>query len=222
MKEFKVGDSVRVKSGVVDPDMEQTSIAGWQGRIVELINEGKEKMINIRWDSITLKNMPDEMIKHCNKEGWEYSHMVLAVTEVERVKPRDREQEVDTLTEKIEREHSWDCLADQGARIKQVLHGVDELDEIAVLQAWENFLGDKLTFPFAAKVVEGQERGRIRINDRVTVKGMSIMDDLYGLIVEIRHKNRQCEFPLCDLEVVDKKSANYLPVRDYCVWFANR
>ena len=29
-------------------------------------------------------------------------------------------------------------------------------------------------------------------------------------------------FPLCDLEVLDKSSPYYQPVKDYAVWFANR
>ena len=58
--------------------------------------------------------------------------------------------------------------------------------------------------------------------DRVQVHGISRSDDLYGVIVEIRRGQRRYDFPLCELEAVDKKSPNYQPLRDYCVWFANR
>jgi hypothetical protein len=49
-----------------------------------------------------------------------------------------------------------------------------------------------------------------------------LVDDLYGVIVDLRHGRRKYAFPLCDLEVTDKHSPNYQIVRDYAVWFANR
>jgi hypothetical protein len=55
-RNFKIGDSVVVKSGVKDPDL-GIDIAGWQGRIAEI--EKKDSSVGIAWDSMTLKNMPD-------------------------------------------------------------------------------------------------------------------------------------------------------------------
>lgn len=52
---FKIGDSVRVRKGVLCPDNDAVCLAGWQGRIFEI--EDRD-LIGIRWDSITLKNMP--------------------------------------------------------------------------------------------------------------------------------------------------------------------
>ena len=40
--------------------------------------------------------------------------------------------------------------------------------------------------------------------------------------MSLRRERRKYVFPLCDLEVVDKSSSNYQPVKDYAVWFANR
>jgi hypothetical protein len=52
--------------------------------------------------------------------------------------------------------------------------------------------------------------------------GIGLVDDLYGVIVDLRHGRLTCAFPLCDLEVIDERSPNHQPVRDYAVWFANR
>ena len=65
-------------------------------------------------------------------------------------------------------------------------------------------------------VARGQKR------DRVTVRGISEVDDLYGIIVRLRYGRRQYAFPLCDLEATDERSPNHQIVQDYAVWFANR
>jgi hypothetical protein len=54
------------------------------------------------------------------------------------------------------------------------------------------------------------------------VHGIELVDDLYGIIVDVRFGLRKYAHPLCNLEVLDKKSPNYQHVMDYAVWFANR
>ncbi|MCB8977189.1 MAG: hypothetical protein H6657_07160 [Ardenticatenaceae bacterium] len=66
MAQFKVGDSVRVKSGVKDPDF-QVAIGGWQGRILTLAPE--ENLADVTWDSLTLAQMPKELLDLCFREG---------------------------------------------------------------------------------------------------------------------------------------------------------
>jgi hypothetical protein len=60
--DFKVGDSVIVKQGVLDPDL-GTDIGGWQGRIAEI--EQQSNLIGIDWDSLILGNIPDSAIDNC-------------------------------------------------------------------------------------------------------------------------------------------------------------
>lgn len=222
---FKVGDGVKVKAGIMDPDIKNSCIGGWQGRIVGITTESTgDVMVDIKWDSITLKNIPEKAIKKSEQEGFDWTMMTLSADEVESAQKRDTESDVEKAAAMIAKDHAWDCLNDEGDRIKKVLAGVDEDNEIEALQAWEDFLFEKLEFPFDAKVAEYQERGRLKVNDKVKVVEIVDTDDLYGIIVNLRHKARKksYDFPLCDLEVTDKKSANYLPVKDYCVWFANR
>jgi hypothetical protein len=47
-------------------------------------------------------------------------------------------------------------------------------------------------------------------------------DDMYGLIVGLRHKRQHYDFPLGDLAVLDTRSENHRIVQAYRVWFANR
>ena len=36
MNNMKIGDCVKVKKGVLEPDTEKFEISGWQGRIIEI------------------------------------------------------------------------------------------------------------------------------------------------------------------------------------------
>ena len=59
---FKIGNSVKVKSNVKDTDF-NISIEDWQGRISEII--ASDNVVSIKWDSITLQNMPSSIIDEC-------------------------------------------------------------------------------------------------------------------------------------------------------------
>ena len=57
---FKVGDAVVVNEGVMCPDFEGLSIAGWQGFLLE--GESKAENVKLHWDEQTLRNMSTEYI----------------------------------------------------------------------------------------------------------------------------------------------------------------
>ena len=67
-KQFKIGDSVMVKKGGIDPDY-GNDIGGWQGRICEIDDNTKKPLVSIEWDSITLKNMPHQLIEKSEKDS---------------------------------------------------------------------------------------------------------------------------------------------------------
>lgn len=96
---FKVGDSVIVKQGVLDPDL-GTDIGGWQGRIVTI--ERQSNLIGIEWDSITLKNIPSSVIDQCEVENLDWTQMCLSSTDVELTQPRDTEEDVAAIIEQIQ------------------------------------------------------------------------------------------------------------------------
>ena len=43
-----------------------------------------------------------------------------------------------------------------------------------------------------------------------------------GVMVKVREKGQVGYVPLADVEVTAKTDANFWPVREYVVWFANR
>ncbi len=92
---------------------------------------------------------------------------------------------------------------------------------MAAFEAWKNYLVKTLTFPFDAIITGGPDKGPLRTGDKVSVKRISLVEDFYGIIVELRRGNNKYDHPLCDMEVINSESSNYQPVNDYCTWFAN-
>ena len=212
---FRIGDSVRVKEGIMCPDDDSVCMGGWQGRIFEI--EACDDIVGIRWDSITLKQLPREYIKQSEEEGMGWTEMYLSVDEVDPASPRDSQTQADTLRQKMEGELVWLGEGKEGERILKVIANSDDK-----VQAWNSHLSQVLSFPFEAEVSEPQGRGSLDQRDKVKVHGIVEADDHYGVLVDIVCEQHRCFFPLCDLTVLDKKSLSYTPVRDYCVWFANR
>jgi hypothetical protein len=222
-KNFPIGQSVVVKPGAIDPDYGY-DLTGWQGRVVEnhYVDEQNNPCVTIAWDSITLKQMPVEMIERCEEDGLDWSSMGLYAREVRPTSPRDKIHQVQRVKAELEEKHQMDHLGEQGRRMQQILNSADRKGEMGRFKAWEKYLKSNLTFPFEAKVSEPQERGPIRTGERVSVLGIEIVDDSYGIIVSIKTKREHYDFPLCDLEALPDTSPNYQPLNDYVVWFANR
>ena len=91
--ELRTGDSVVVKSGIFDPDF-GVDISGWQGRIEET-DDGKT--IFIRWDSITLEQMPLDMIIRCENENLDWELMTLDIDEIVLTTDRDSKANVSRM-----------------------------------------------------------------------------------------------------------------------------
>ncbi len=220
-RKLQVGDSVIVKPGVMDTDFD-VEIGGQQGRITEIAPQGNQEMVMLAWDSVTLRDMPDAVIEQSEQQGLDWARYIIEASNVELTTPRDTEADVAQAVQALSRKFAWVWLGEEGKRINRILKGIDPKDEMALFRAWETYLKEHLSFPFEAEIFEPQRRGPLGAGDRVKVLGISLVADLYGIIVEVRRGRRKYELPLCDLEVVDEDSPNYQPVSDYSLWFANR
>lgn len=92
-----VGDSVVVKSGVIDPDF-KIDISGWQGRIEEVDDEQTHF---IRWDSITLREMGLDLITRCENENLDWEVITLDIDDVEVATVRDSEADVSRIASQL-------------------------------------------------------------------------------------------------------------------------
>ncbi len=218
---LKVGDSVVVKEGVKDVDA-GGFIEGYQGRITELGEDEKGvTYLRVQWDSITLKSIPLSSIEQMEEQGLDWTTYYLEIEDVEPATGRDTLDQVKGATEDMERQVQWVHLGEEGRRIQQILTGIDQEDTLAALKAWEPYLMRKLVFPFDAVVSEYQESGYLQAGDKISVRRLREVHELYGLLVELRRGRERYDFPLCDLAVAHNQSSNYQPVKDYGIWFAN-
>jgi Calcium binding len=219
---LEVGDCIVVKPGVKDPNY-GFDIGGWQGRITEIETyQPGQVTIMFQWDSLSLKRMPASAIRRSEENGLDWTTMGLYPEEVEKAGPRDTQSEVDKIIEEFSAEHNWDYLGKQGRRIHKVLQDVDEEDELEAFESWQEYLEAHLKLPFDAMVSEFQERGPLQAGDLVKVIGFEGLEDLYGVLVNIKARGNAYVFPLCDLKAANEKSANFTLTDDYAVWFANR
>jgi hypothetical protein len=224
MLDFDSGDTVVVKAGVQDPDM-GNDLSGWQGRVLDIIEEGEEDpLVTIEWDSQTLNHMPASVLEHCTREKLNWAIINLSATDVERAELRDTPDDVVQARIRLIRQYGDPFVEqdEQDLRIAAVLADVNENDVMAALDVWEDYLAQHLTFPFEAEVSEFQERGPLQTGEVVSVIGLAETDDLYGVLVNVNVKRKEYIFPLCDLEVRDKRLPLYQIVKDYVVWYANR
>lgn len=89
-----VGDSVVVKPGVEDPDMGD-NLGGWQGRVLSIEeNDDGELMVDIAWDSQTLRAIAPEAIRYYEQHNLNWQLMTLSRDEVSLTSPRDTPAEV--------------------------------------------------------------------------------------------------------------------------------
>lgn len=210
---LKIGDSVIVKKGIMCPDHEGLCLEDFQGRVTDFDEDEGKPTVCIEWDSLSLKKLPEDYISESFEQGLDFEFMNLFIDEVELTKPRDTEKEVKKAQDNINNEFQWLANDPEDIIIRKVLKNVDSDHWSAVYDAWENYLNETFSFPFYAKIYDG---------DKVSIKRFCLTDDLAGLIVDVYKSRNKFALPLCDLEAVDKKSANYLPLKAYSIWFVNQ
>ncbi len=221
---LQLGDSVIVKQGVKEPDLQEFEIGGWQGRVIR-INSKSDKdniLITIEWDSQTLLQIPSNYIEQSERDGLEWKCMVLFESELEKAIPRDDITNVRQTQEKLSDIHYWDSLGDEGIRISKVLNNVNPLNEMECFQKWMGYLNNALSFPISAIVTDDADNGSIESGEMITINSLSRINDIYGIIASISHHGKKYEFPLCDLKATDKAKAEFQMIDDYRIWFANR
>ena len=79
---FTVGDKVRVRTGVTDPDFSDIPLGGWAGKITE-VEDGDPPLYLIRWSHETLKNIHPIYRKRCERDGLDHEEMRLGEDELE-------------------------------------------------------------------------------------------------------------------------------------------
>jgi len=218
------GDSVKVKKGVLEPDTEKFELSDWQGRIVDIDTATTEEgaLVSIEWDVKTLQLIPADYIIQSEIEGLGWEIMVLFESDVEITESRDNESDVKKMQEEISDKYYWSWLGEDGLRIAAVLGGMERKDEMICFDIWYKYLNSVLSFPIQAVVLESEYKGLIEEDTKVEITALSTVNDMYGIMAAIKVTENKQDFPLCDLDVMDERSAGYQFIKDYTIWFANR
>lgn len=121
--EYDIGDAVKVRKGVLDPDIEacnehggswnDVSLAGWVGVIVDIEDlPGGREMLTIQWDSHTLRNVPGRLKRFLRQEvsfdEESVGEMRLTDEDVEPAEPRDTAAERLQACRELYAELTWD------------------------------------------------------------------------------------------------------------------
>ena len=221
---FKIGDSVVVKQGVKEPDSEGFEIGVWQGRIIEIdkLSNAENIVICIEWDSITLNQLPSNYIHKSEIDGLDWQIMNLYDTDIDKTVSRDNPNDVTRVQDLLTDKYCWSSIGDEGLRISEVLEGLKPDDDMACYDRWFEFLSSKLSFPLNSIITDSSDSWLIKTGDRIQIKSLSNIADLYGIIAKIKFNGKSYDYPLCDIRAIDIKSSDYQLINDYRVWFANR
>jgi len=102
---FKYDEPVVVKSGTLALDF-GTDFSGWHGRASEiLLTEEGEPRIHVLWDSLSLKSIPLTVIEKCEKEGFDWTGVLLRLHEIKHSEPRDTWDDVHDALDSIVEEN---------------------------------------------------------------------------------------------------------------------
>ena len=216
---FRVGDKVRVKIGVPDPDFSDIPLGGWVGTVKEVDQASRQCYYLITWTEETLKNVPPVFIKRSERDGLAFEEMNLTEDDIEAYdgQPLSIEQPTHIKTKPLSPD-------DQDDRVNLILGatGDDPVPDVneETLQAYWRYLSSNLVVPFEAKHCpeDGPENA-------VTVTRLSDpeeydCDEFYGLFCEARLRSRQIIVPLGEIEV-KKGKPNHQLIDDYLYWFWN-
>ncbi len=221
--QFQKGQSVKVKKGVSCPDDPSVDLSGWQGRIVGIQkDQNKNKLLEIAWDSATLKDMPESYIKSSATDGLDWASIYLFSSDVEQAPPRDSVEDVKKIEEMLNARFHWLGMGEEGERIFEIVEAVEGNDDRDHMQAWGRHLTQHLQFPFESIVDEHQSKGRFKQGDKLKVHGIETVDEFYGVLVACKARFRQYHFPLVDLAATDEDSENAELIQAYRTWFSNR
>ena len=239
--EIKIGHSVRVKPGVSDPDFEY-DISGWQGRVTQ-IDTDEIKLIEIAWDSVTLNQMPEEIIEASIEEGFDYSLMWLNEYEIELTEPRDQQQAVEEKIEALNEQFEYTSSDELSKNISQILDSKDLSVTEENQDKFYDYLSEHINYPciltgaedfsweepylfgiFDQEEYERLKKKRPSYTDHFKlVRLEDIIDDLRGILVKVKRIGDKKVFvlPLWDLKTADRKDENHQLFEDYSYWMSN-
>jgi len=240
---MRPGSSVKVKQGILDPGFREFDMSGWQGRVAGISHGGDETLVEIRWDSVTLKQMPEKFITGSIDDGGDYAVMFLSQDDVEPAAPRDADSDVEKTRSAIDDHYYYDNSYEKGKRIASILARQDlsvnyenqriyfdylqkHLHKPLLLTGSEDFPWEEkyLLGGWDKKEYEALKKTKPSYTDRFKfVELVPDIDDRYGILAKVERTTDRKTFtlPLWDLECVDAPPTTHRVISDYSYWMTN-
>jgi hypothetical protein len=220
---FKVGDKVRVRPGVNDPDFPDMPLGGWSGTITEIIEHEGQVNCVFKLDGRTLASLHPIFKRRSEIDGLDFEFMGLGQEDIELEDgvPVRIEQPTAIVPRPLK-------MDDQDDRVRMVfgLTHDDFLPEVNEenQHTYGRYLLAHLTLPFRAQYRPGRSRSSGK-PVRLTVTGLHDLDryeveDRYGLIGVGKEPGGPVEFPLTEIEGIEGETNRRL-IEDYAYWLAN-
>ncbi len=99
-EKFQIGDSFSIGKEVQHPGL-HISLAGWQGRLVDIVVEDGETYLAVEWDSQTLQHMPEGLAQFSLDADWEWRGWIFTPNQLLAAAPRDTAADAQAVVEKI-------------------------------------------------------------------------------------------------------------------------
>jgi hypothetical protein len=220
---FKVGDKVRVKPGVNDPDFPDMPLGGWAGTVTEVIeHEGRVNCV-FRLDERTLASLHPVFVRRSEIDGLDHEFMGLGQEELESDDgvPVPIEQPTAIVPRPLTPDDQDDRVRMAfGLTHDDLLPEVNEENQ----HTYARHLLAHLTLPFRAHYRPGRRRSSGK-PVQLTVTGLYDLDgyeveEHYGLIGVGKEPGGPVEFPLAEIEGIEGESNRRL-IEDYAYWLAN-
>ena len=218
---FALGDHVRVKPGVADPDYHDLPLGAWAGEIIE-INKRNPPTYLIRWNQHTLDNIHPVYRQRAERDAFDVQELWLGDDDLlpDTGEPVSIEQPVCIKARPLSPDDQDDRVrAAIGITSDQPLPDVTE----ETLIIYYKYLAVRLTFPFEAEY--SAETGPMESKSYpVIVLGLldpeEYDDSDYGLLCQARQGKRLVQVPLSEVEV-PKGKPNHDLIADFSYWFWN-
>ncbi len=117
--QFQVGDSVRVKEGILCPDDDSLSLDGWQGLVTNIDLE--DSLVEFDWDSRALHSLPDYYIRDSEIDGDSWQSMILEFDEVSPCAPRETPEATEIAYRELMVKFRWEGLHESNPGIISLL-----------------------------------------------------------------------------------------------------
>jgi hypothetical protein len=119
---LKIGDSVKVNKGQMDIMYETHDMSGWQGRIFNKFTDGGYLFMEVEFDSITIKQMPEEYIGDYIQGRYNYFTATFVTDEITLTEPRDTVRDVKATIKEINKKFGYQPRFDRMKKLFKELY----------------------------------------------------------------------------------------------------